>query len=117
MPRLWDYFERVISSSDVKACKPDTAIFRRALVELDVTPSQVIYIGDNPYDDVLGAGLLGIPAILLERDTPAPPNVELPTPLARVADGDPGAVARVPTASVQAYYRSAKPIFKSSIYS
>lgn len=92
---LWDYFERVIFSSDVKACKPDTAIFERALVELDVTPDRVVYIGDNPYDDVLGAGQLGIPTILLERDTLAPPNVDLPTPLARVADGDPGAVARL----------------------
>lgn len=92
---LWDYFERVVFSSDVKACKPDTTIFQRALAELDVVPSEVLYIGDNPYDDVLGAGRLGIPAILLERNTPVPPNVELPTPLARVADGDPGAVARL----------------------
>lgn len=92
---LWGYFERVVFSSDVRACKPDTAIFRRALAELEVAPGQVLYIGDNPYDDVLGAGRLGIPAILLERDTPAPPDVELPTPLARVADGDPGAVARL----------------------
>lgn len=92
---LWGYFERVIFSSDVKACKPDTAIFQRAMLELDVTPNQMLYIGDNPYDDVLGAGQLGIPSILLDRGTPAPPNVELPTPLARVADGDPGAVARL----------------------
>lgn len=92
---LWGYFERVVFSSDVRACKPDTALFRRALAELDVAPGQVLYIGDNPYDDVLGAGRLGIPAILLERGTPAPSDVELPTPLARVADGDPGAVARL----------------------
>lgn len=92
---LWNYFECVVFSSDVKACKPDGAIFRRALSELDVTPSEVLYVGDNPYDDVIGAGRLGIPAILLERGTPAPPDVELPMPLARVADGDPGAVARL----------------------
>ncbi|WP_136069038.1 HAD family hydrolase [Modicisalibacter radicis] len=92
---LWDHFESVVFSSDVRACKPDTAIFRRALAELDVAPGQVLYIGDNPYDDVLGAGRLGIPAILLERGTPAPPDVELPTPLASVADGDPQAVARL----------------------
>lgn len=92
---LWEYFERVIFSSDVKACKPYSAIFQRALVELDVTPEQVIYIGDNPYDDVLGAAQLGIPTILLERGTPKPANVKLPTPLAVVTEDDPGAIARL----------------------
>lgn len=29
---LWDYFERVILSSDVKACKPDIAIFQGAQI-------------------------------------------------------------------------------------
>ncbi|WP_110668787.1 HAD family hydrolase [Salinicola halophilus] len=92
---IWDDFEIVRFSSDVRACKPDPKLFRAALDALDCTPEEVIYVGDNPYDDVLGADALGIPTILLDRGTQAPSGVELPTPLATVADGDPAAVARI----------------------
>ncbi|WP_043527873.1 HAD family hydrolase [Litchfieldella xinjiangensis] len=92
---LWDRFEHVVFSSDVLACKPHPALFRAALAALEVAPADVVYVGDNPYDDVLGAGRLGIPAILLDRGTPVPEGVALPTPLATLSDGDPAAVARV----------------------
>jgi putative hydrolase of the HAD superfamily len=91
---LWDDFEVVVFSSDVRACKPDPAIFRAALGEFDVSPAEVVYVGDNPHDDVLGASLSGIPTILLDRGTPVPDGAELGEPLATVSDGDPGAVAR-----------------------
>ncbi|WNL42526.1 HAD family hydrolase [Halomonas sp. PAMB 3264] len=92
---LWDDFELVLFSSDVLACKPDPALFRAALEALDCPADNVIYVGDNPFDDVLGARQLGIPTILLDRGTPAPEGVALPTPLATLQDGDPLAVARI----------------------
>lgn len=92
---LWDRFEQVVFSSDVLSCKPDTALFHMALAALEVPAEQVVYVGDNPYDDVLGASRLGIPTILLDRGTPVPEGVSLPTPLATLTDGDPTAVARV----------------------
>lgn len=92
---LWDYFEQVVFSSDVASCKPDSTIFFAALQALDITPDEVLYIGDNPYDDVLGASRLGIRTILLDRGTPTPAGVDLPSPLAIIADGDSTGVARV----------------------
>lgn len=91
---LWDAFEVVVFSSDVRACKPDPAIFRAALSELDASPAEVLYVGDNPHDDVLGASLVGIPTILLDRGTPVDAGVELVEPLVTIPDGDPAAVAR-----------------------
>lgn len=55
----------------------------------------MLYIGDDPYDDVLGADRMGISVILLDGRTPPPPNVRLPEPMARIADGDTNGVARV----------------------
>ncbi|MFI5426278.1 HAD family hydrolase [Aeromicrobium sp. UC242_57] len=92
---LWDSFEVVVFSSDVRACKPDPAIFRAALAELDVPASDVVYVGDNPHDDVLGASLLDIPTILLDRGTPVADGAQLGLPLATIPDGDADAVARV----------------------
>lgn len=69
---LLDRFEVVVFSSDVRACKPDPAPFRRALALLDVEPDDCVYIGDNPVDDVLGATRVGIATVLLDRGTPVP---------------------------------------------
>lgn len=92
---LWGYFEIVVFSSDVLACKPDPVLFDTALAELGVEPSDVLYVGDNPHDDVLGASRAGIRTILLDRGTPVAEGAVLATPLAAVRDGDPGEVARI----------------------
>lgn len=92
---LWDRFEVVVFSSDVRSCKPDPAIFRRALNELGVSPAEVLYVGDNPIDDVSGAAALGIPTILLDRGTPVPDGSRTSDPLASIVDGEPGEVARI----------------------
>lgn len=92
---LWDYFEIVVFSSDVLACKPDPVLFETALAKLGVEPADVLYVGDNPHDDVLGASRVGIPTILLDRGTPVAEGAELTAPLAAVRDGDPGEVARI----------------------
>lgn len=92
---IHDRFEVIVFSSDVLACKPDPAVFHAALRALDVGPDEVVYLGDAPYDDVVGATAAGIATVLLERGTPAPPGVALPEPLARVRGDDPVTAVRL----------------------
>ena len=92
---LWDPFEVVVFSSDVRACKPDPAVITTALERLAIPPHRAVYIGDNAYDDVTGAGRAGLPTVLLDRGTPVPDDVVLEEPLARVAGDDPVAAVEI----------------------
>jgi putative hydrolase of the HAD superfamily len=50
----------VVSSADVKARKPDPAIFRAALEKLGLPPSDVWFVGDTLEKDVRGALAAGM---------------------------------------------------------
>jgi putative hydrolase of the HAD superfamily len=41
------YFEHILVSGEVRVAKPDPAIFRTTLEQLDVAPARVWHIGDN----------------------------------------------------------------------
>lgn len=77
---LDSYFEAIYFSSDFGVCKPDRTFFEKVLLEIGEIPSNVMYIGDNPFDDVKGALTLDIPTILLERGTVPKTKEELPEP-------------------------------------
>jgi putative hydrolase of the HAD superfamily len=49
-----------VFSSEVGKRKPHPDIFRRALAELDVEPEAALFVGDRLYEDVRGAGELGL---------------------------------------------------------
>lgn len=60
------HFEMVILSSEVRASKPDPAIFAAAAEKLSLSPSEILHIGDDPIRDVKGAqeaGFRTFPAI------------------------------------------------------
>ncbi len=57
----------IISAETAKACKPDPAIFKRALEVAGVSESEVIHIGDSVTSDVEPAVKLGITPIYLSR--------------------------------------------------
>lgn len=57
--------EHVIVSSEVGAEKPDPDIFKAALHAAGVSPDQALFVGDNYYDDVVGAQKSGIRCLLL----------------------------------------------------
>lgn len=59
------YFDVTVVSSEVGIEKPDAAIFQAALDAADVDADQVLYIGDNYYDDVVGAAKAGIKSLLI----------------------------------------------------
>ena len=69
LPKLeiFDYFNFIIVSAIVGTTKPDPKIFEMAIEEAGVLPRQILYIGDNPVDDVQGANNLGIDALLINR--------------------------------------------------
>ncbi|MBS3984813.1 MAG: HAD-IA family hydrolase [Selenomonadales bacterium] len=62
---LDSYFEVTVISSEVGCEKPDARIFHELLKQLHCGPDEVLYVGDNYYDDVIAAQAAGIAAVLL----------------------------------------------------
>ncbi len=65
-------FGTVVSSESARAYKPDPRIFAAFCAQAGVAPERVLYVGDSPYDDVHGAKLEGMQAVLLRRDQRTP---------------------------------------------
>lgn len=57
----------VYTSENLRCYKPDPEFFRRILVDNDLQPQDVIFVGDNPKDDIFGPKQLGIKTVLLDR--------------------------------------------------
>ena len=62
--RLYPYLDNHLFSSQVGVRKPHPQIFRKALNELNVDPSQAVFVGDRLIEDVGGAQKVGIRGIL-----------------------------------------------------
>ena len=60
-------FEAVLSSEGARAYKPLPSTFRQIIERMAVDPSEALYVGDNPYDDVLGAKSVGMNAAWINR--------------------------------------------------
>jgi putative hydrolase of the HAD superfamily len=60
---LADRLDFSIFSSEVGKRKPHPAIFERALAELGVSPEDSLFVGDRLYEDVRGAGELGMTTV------------------------------------------------------
>jgi HAD superfamily hydrolase (TIGR01549 family) len=69
LPKLeiFDYFDFIIVSAIVGAVKPNAKIFQIGIEEAGVSPNQILYVGDNPVDDIEGARKVGIDAVLINR--------------------------------------------------
>lgn len=61
------YFNSVVVSGDVGVAKPGRQIFERSAEELGLQPDELLFIGDNPENDVRGALQAGWEAIWLNR--------------------------------------------------
>ena len=78
-------FDAVVSSEAARALKPDPAIFAYLAGVLGLERHQILYVGDNPMPDIVGARQAGVPVAWLNRsghplpeDMPAP-DVEVPS--------------------------------------
>ena len=61
------HFEVVVISAEVKLRKPHPAIFRHLLDRLALEPGEVLFVGDTPHEDVVGARGAGIPVVWLSE--------------------------------------------------
>jgi putative hydrolase of the HAD superfamily len=66
--RRWDdldrYFDVILLSANGYRRKPHAEMFKRALSDLQVAPSEALFVGDEPLNDVVGARRVGMKAVL-----------------------------------------------------
>jgi HAD superfamily hydrolase (TIGR01549 family) len=62
---LEPHLEHVVLGDVEGYSKPDVRIFRRALELAGVRPDQMLYVGDSPLTDLLGAARAGVPTVWL----------------------------------------------------
>lgn len=58
------YFKSIVISGDYGYRKPDERMFETAMNNIEVKPSECIYIGNDIYADIYGAQKLGIKSIM-----------------------------------------------------
>ena len=63
---LSDAFDEIIVSGDVMVDKPDSEIFLMMSEKLVLPPSQMVYVGDNPRNDIAGAREAGYHTIWMK---------------------------------------------------
>jgi len=61
------FFKHVFISSELGADKPDPEIFRRAIRVVDLSPDQVLHVGDDPERDWKAASSAGLSIFQLDR--------------------------------------------------
>jgi putative hydrolase of the HAD superfamily len=64
---LAHFFERTVAARQVGALKPDPAIFHKVIEGTDLQAAEVVYVGDDPQLDVVGARGAGMQAIWIDR--------------------------------------------------
>lgn len=84
MTGLTPYFEVVAFSEAVGCSKPARELFLWAARRLGLPPEDCIHVGDNYWDDVVGAGAAGMGALLLHRhpEWSAAPSAAAGVPIA-----------------------------------
>jgi 2-haloalkanoic acid dehalogenase type II len=80
-------FERSVAARDVGAAKPDPVIFQKAIEGTGLEPHEVIYVGDDPHIDVIGARAAGMHPVWINRTGAAWPD-EIEPPLEAIASLD-----------------------------
>lgn len=65
-------FDFVVTSEDAGCCKPNPAVFQRALELERLSPEQMLMVGDSPVEDIMGAKQCGMPAVQICRQGELP---------------------------------------------
>lgn len=68
MAGLAEFFEIVTVSGDFGFRKPDPRMFTETLKKMDLKNDEVIFIGNDMYRDIYGAGRLGIKSVLFKSN-------------------------------------------------
>lgn len=73
------YFHHVVISEEHGWRKPHPRIFTDALNALQVIPSEALFVGDSPYDDIVGAHQVGMDIAWVNAlDVPLPEKIPVP---------------------------------------
>jgi HAD superfamily hydrolase (TIGR02253 family) len=79
--KIADFFDVIVTSDDAGGrLKPDPAPYRLALKKLGLRPEEVVFVGDNPNRDILGASKLGIRTVLAKYGEWSRPKRGSPRP-------------------------------------
>ena len=65
---LDSHFDAILYSCDLGIAKPDSDIYRAALLRLDFSPESTLMVGDSQRSDVDGPMACGIRGLLVDRD-------------------------------------------------
>lgn len=90
---LAKFFNVVVISESHGAKKPNASIFEDCLYELGCRPSESVYVGDSPKNDIEPAMTLGIRAVWIKNSRFPPPASC--TAVADGIDSVPGIVAKL----------------------
>jgi HAD superfamily hydrolase (TIGR01549 family) len=71
---LSDWFEHSISAPEIKAAKPDLIVYQALAECFEVDMHEILYVGDNPMLDVVGAIDAGFQAVWINREGTAWPE-------------------------------------------
>ena len=61
-----EFFDFSLAAGEVNIFKPEPGIFEHALRRVNLSPMEVIYVGDNYYADVVGARRAGLRPVLYD---------------------------------------------------
>jgi putative hydrolase of the HAD superfamily len=76
---LGHLFERMVAARDVGAMKPDPVVFQKVLEGTDLSPHEVLFVGDDPELDVEGSRRAGMHPVWVNRTEAVwPAHLELP---------------------------------------
>ena len=70
---LGDFFHHWTSSESAQSCKPDRRFFEHALELSGYAPADVLFVGDSPEHDIVGAAALGMQTALIVDGGMEPP--------------------------------------------
>lgn len=65
---LFGYFDPIIVSCDFGYRKPDRRLFESALTAMKLTPPEVVFVGNDMYNDVHGAQKLGMKTVFFSSN-------------------------------------------------
>lgn len=64
-----DVFELIVETTVLGLSKPDQAVYQYALDKLQVSPSQILYVGDREETDIVGAKRVGMRTCLIGSES------------------------------------------------
>jgi FMN hydrolase / 5-amino-6-(5-phospho-D-ribitylamino)uracil phosphatase len=65
---LNEYFDYYINAADIMARKPDIRIYKHFCQQMEVSPDECLYVGDDPVYDVVGAREAGMQTVWVNRE-------------------------------------------------